>query len=735
MLRQANNVSLSLDALLPENASLLQRQVARAFGVAPDQVRDIRIVRKSVDARKRANVHFVVNVQAEIDAPQCDKPLVEKDAFSTLPHSTPQVCAPAYRPLVVGTGPTGLFCALRLAEAGLAPLMIERGKPVDERAADVAAFAAGGTLNPQSNVQFGEGGAGTFSDGKLTTGTKSPHARTVLQMFAACGAPADILVDAKPHIGTDYLPDVVRALRERIIAAGGEVRFNTQLVRLHQPEEPAKGTVPNATAPVIDAVLEDVQTGKRETVRTNALVLACGHSARDTYEMLLEEGVHMQRKPFAMGVRIEHPQEAINRAQYGAAADHPALGAADYKLATHNADGRGVYTFCMCPGGTVVAAASEAGGVCTNGMSTHARNGQNANAALLVEVRPDDFPAEEGVLAGMYAQRALEQRAFQAAGGTYAAPAQTVGEFLGALGAGEGHVPEPVAPTYPRGVVPTDLHQVLPPFVTQALEEALPALGTKLRGFNHPHALMTAPEARSSSPVQLVRNTQSLRSTSHPALYPAGEGAGHAGGIMSAACDGLRVADAIIASAQIAAAATALAAGKPAVFPTDTVAGVAVSVDAAADASALAQMKGRPAEKPIAWLVADATALDVYACEVPAYARQLAAEHWPGVCTLVMRASSRVPRAFQSESGTIGLRVPDSWIAQELIRAAGAPLATTSANLAGEQAPASTAALSSAFIERAQQAGAAFVISSAKGTAAASTVIDCTGPEPRILRP
>ncbi len=730
MLIQANNVSLSLDALLPDQRDLLASEAAAAVGVKPVRIKGARIVRKAVDARKKTHVHFVVNLVLDIEGCAVPDQLRPKKGVQVqVPNAPEPVTFPdlaelanapgTLRPVVVGAGPAGLFCALALARAGLKPLLVERGRPVDERLRDVQAFADGGPLDEQSNIQFGEGGAGTFSDGKLTTGTKSPFARFVLEEFAACGAPEDILIDAKPHIGTDFLPDVVRALRQRIIEAGGEVRFSTQLTSLSQLGQT-----------LCAATLTDLTTGAPEDIFTNALVLACGHSARDTYQMLLDAGVAMERKPFAMGVRIEHAQAAIDRAQYGTAAGHPALPPADYKLAVHNADGRGVYTFCMCPGGEVVAAASEAGGVCTNGMSNHARDGRNANAALLVEVRPDDLPQAEGVLAGMRLQRQLERAAFEAGGGTYAAPAQTVASFMNT---GDGSLCSP-RPTYPRGVREADLHDIFPAFMTDALAEALPNLGRKLKGFDAPDALMTAVEARSSSPVRLMRHKRTLQSITHPGVYPAGEGGGHAGGIMSAACDGLRVASAIMEDAQLHAAAAALKEGRAAVFPTDTVAGIGVSVAAVPGPQELAHIKGRDAGKPVAWLVATPDALDVYGKDVPVYARELAAEGWPGALTLVVRANERVPAAFQSAEGTIGLRMSASPMAQRLIEAAGAPLAVTSANLAGEAAPLGMDALSAAFAERAEAAGAAFVRTRERATGTASRVVDCTGPEPVTLR-
>ncbi len=550
---QASNVSVSLDALLPENAALLRREVARALSVKPATVTEVALLKRSVDARKKAQVHGVVTVAVALAAGAAPHPargVTVRPYEPTAPLEVPWVGSVEPRPLVVGTGPAGLFCALYLARAGLRPLVVERGAAVDERVAAVEAFAAGAPLDTVTNIQFGEGGAGTFSDGKLNTGIKSPHIRHVLEAFVEAGAPADILVDAKPHIGTDLLVGVVRRLREAIIAAGGEVRFRTRLTDLRLED-----------GRVVGATLTDEATGAEEDVATGAVVLACGHSARDTFALVRDRGFALARKPFAVGVRIEHPQALVNRSQYGSAAAHPALGAADYKLAVKTADGRGVYSFCMCPGGEVVAAASEEGGLCVNGMSRHARDGANANAALLVEVRPDDLPGDDP-LEGVAFQRALERAAFATGQGVgesgraaYTAPAQTVGDFLGGAAGSPSAL---VEPTYPRGVAWCDLRDCLPPLVTDALAEALPLLDRKLAGFAHPEAVMTAVEARSSSPVRLVRDgrfqAQRAASGEEPAadaasgLYPCGEGAGYAGGIMSAAVDGLRVAEAVAAA-------------------------------------------------------------------------------------------------------------------------------------------------------------------------------------------
>ena len=509
-----------------EGLDRLPEKAAKKLRVPAGDILFCRPVKRSLDARKKNDIHYVCSVALTLR--RGEERALRAGGRDAAPWTEPVYEIPtiksAERPVIAGFGPAGMFAALALARAGARPIVIERGQEAVKRAAAVEAFRRGGALDPESNVQFGEGGAGTFSDGKLNTGTHDRRMFWVLREFAAHGAPESVTFDAKPHIGTDVLIGVVQSIRREIIALGGEVRFETKLTGL--------------------AIEDGALTGARiacggveETLPCRRLILAVGHSARDSFEMLEGLGVPMERKSFSMGVRIEHKQKMIDLAQYGRPRGE--LPPADYGLSVHLPDGRSAYTFCMCPGGQVFAAASEPGGVVTNGMSYSARDGENANAALLVTLRAEDFPGE-GVLAGMRWQREIERAAYRFSG-SYRAPAQLVGDFLtNRPSAGPGTV----LPSYAPGVVWGDLRRVLPARITDVLQDAIPALGQKLRGFDAPDAVLTGPETRSSSPVRILRDgtlQSSLRG-----LYPCGEGAGYAGGITSAAVDGLRCAEAVM---------------------------------------------------------------------------------------------------------------------------------------------------------------------------------------------
>jgi len=499
---------------------------AKMLKTSEKAIRSLRVLRRSVDARGEVSFVYSAAVEADGEA-QLLKRCKSAQPYREEAYTLPAAVSSDERPVVIGAGPAGLFAALLLAKCGARPILLERGKCVEERKCDVDRFWATGELDETSNVQFGEGGAGTFSDGKLNTGTKDLRHRFILETFVRFGAHEDILIDAKPHVGTDRLYTCMQNLRAELLALGGEVRFSHQIVGFE------------AENGALSALLVDSPDGTY-TLPCRHAVLAIGHSARDTFSTLCARGVKMEQKPFAVGVRIEHRQSAMDAQQYKSLAGHPSLPPTSYKLSAHTKAGRGVFSFCVCPGGQVVAAASERQRAVTNGMSRFERDEENINGGLLVSVTPEDFGSGD-VLAGVAFQRKLEEAAFALGGGNYVAPAQTVGDFLAHRPSTEGGA---VVPSYRPGVRWCDLHECLPPFITDALEEALPMLEKKLPGFACPDAVLTAVETRSSSPVRIVRDDS--YQSSLKGLYPCGEGAGYAGGIMSAAADGMRCAEIII---------------------------------------------------------------------------------------------------------------------------------------------------------------------------------------------
>lgn len=521
-----NNISLPLDY----NDSIIKKSAAKKLNIRPTDIQCASLYRRSIDARKRGDVHFLATIDVKLNVNEikiADRVNAASvvDEYEYIIQKSKRL---KKRPVIVGTGPCGLFSALILAEAGQEPIVIERGKDVESRTEDVSMFWNGGRLNTSSNVQFGEGGAGTFSDGKLNTGKNDSRSRKVLLEFVKHGASNDILYLAKPHIGTDMLKNTVRNIRNRIIELGGTVMFETQLINIHSND----GKVD---------FIEVNQKGINRSIHTDYIILAIGHSARDTFEMLRENGIKMEQKPFSIGVRIEHLQKFINHAQYGDFWDSQYLPPADYKLAVHLKNGRGVYTFCMCPGGTVVAAASEEGRLVTNGMSEFARDKVNANSAILVSVTPEDFGSDD-VLAGVELQRQIERRAFKCGGENYHAPVQRVIDFLNSnkttsLGS--------VIPSYKPGYELTSLDRCLPKYIIDSLQEGIIQMDKKLIGFAYEDAVLTAVESRSSSPVRILRG-EDMQSVTLKGLFPCGEGAGYAGGIMSAAVDGIKAAEMIL---------------------------------------------------------------------------------------------------------------------------------------------------------------------------------------------
>ena len=516
---------------------VLRAAIVQRLGIDDTALLDFSVYKRSYDARRKSSlITFVYIIDAEVsDEAQVLRRLADDRHVMAAPDTRYQPPARARdelreRPIVIGFGPGGLFAALILAQQGYRPIVLERGREVRQRTQDTWGLWRRNTLDPISNVQFGEGGAGLFSDGKLYSQIKDPRylGRKVMQEFVRAGAPAEILYVSKPHIGTFRLTGVVSSMRREIISLGGEVRFESKVTDLL----------------IENGQVEGVMLESGEALHSRHVVLALGHSSRDTFRMLERRGVFMEAKPFAIGFRIEHPQSMIDKVRLGRFAGHPALGAADYKLVHHASNGRSVYSFCMCPGGTVVAATSEPERVVTNGMSQYSRNERNANAGIVVGIDPlQDYPG--GVLAGIALQERLESKAYDLGGRNYCAPAQLVGDFLrGQASKALGDV----EPSYKPGVQLCDLAEALPEYAITAVREALPAFGREIRGFDRPDAVLTGIESRTSAPLRITRDPQHLQSRNVRGLYPCGEGAGYAGGILSAAVDGIKVAEAVAAN-------------------------------------------------------------------------------------------------------------------------------------------------------------------------------------------
>ena len=511
---------------LDHTQDALRDAVIARLGIPAVDLLKVTVARRGYDARRRSAISLVYAVDVELrDETAIRDPRV-RPTPDTAYRFPVRVREPVKRPVIIGTGPCGLMAALTLAEMGLRPLILERGKLVRERTRDTWGLWRRGVLNPESNVQFGEGGAGTFSDGKLYSGIKDPRhlTRRLLTAFVEAGAPEEILVSSKPHIGTFRLVTVVEGIRSKIEALGGQYRFGQRVEDIELDE---------------NRRVRGLILASGEQIETDHVILAIGHSARDTFHMLHRRGIHIEAKPFSIGARIEHPQALIDRARFGAFAGHPLLGAADYKLVHHASNGRSVYSFCMCPGGRVVAATSEAGCVATNGMSQYSRAEFNANAGIVVGITPADYPDDP--MAGIAFQQTWERRAYQAGGSSYAAPAQLVGDLLAgrassALGS--------VVPSYKPAVRPADLAACLPGFAIEAIREALSAFAGDIPGFAMHDAVLTGVETRTSSPIRIPRGPDGV-SLNTPGLFPAGEGAGYAGGIMSAGVDGIRIAEAV----------------------------------------------------------------------------------------------------------------------------------------------------------------------------------------------
>ncbi|MEW6991487.1 NAD(P)/FAD-dependent oxidoreductase [Colwelliaceae bacterium 6441] len=548
MLRLTN---IKLD--LNHQPEQLKQAILDKLNINAEQLIEYTLFKRGYDARRKSQIQLIytLDVKTTIDAKLLKKFSDDnqiKESPDTRYHFVGQ--APATlteRPVVIGFGPCGLFIALVLAQMGFKPIVLERGKEVRERTKDTFGFWRKKILNTESNVQFGEGGAGTFSDGKLYSQVKDPkhYSRKVLHEFVDAGAPEEILYVSKPHIGTFKLVTMVEKMRAKIIELGGEIRFEQRVDAIHMS--------PNEGDNSGNQKVSGLTLASGEVIKTNHIALAIGHSARDTFEMLVNNGVFVKAKPFSVGFRIEHEQSVIDEARFGKNAGHPILGAADYKLVHHCKNGRSVYSFCMCPGGTVVAAASEEGRLVTNGMSQYSRHERNANSAIVVGIEPEDFTygsddpksEAENVLAGIEFQRRLEETAYKLGGENYDAPVQLVGDFLKGLKSGEHGE---VEPSYKPGVKYCDLSETLPDYAIDAIREALPAFNRKIKGFSMNDATLTAVETRTSSPIQITRDKESLESINVKGLYPAGEGAGYAGGILSAGIDGIKVAEAMALS-------------------------------------------------------------------------------------------------------------------------------------------------------------------------------------------
>ena len=556
------NIILALDHQEHE----LEQAILAKLAITKEQLVNFTVFKRGYDARKKAKIVLIYTLDVETSL---DTGLLEQYKDDSQVKITPDMGykfvghAPKElknRPVVIGMGPCGLFVGLLLAQMGFKPIILERGQDVRQRTKDTFGFWRNKVLNTESNVQFGEGGAGTFSDGKLWSQVKDPmhYSRKILHEFVDAGAPAEILYVSKPHIGTFKLVTMVEKMRAKIFELGGEVRFNQRVDAIHFADESLNDNASSAKVSIEGYDHKSVTgltlaTG--ETIQTNHIALAIGHSARDTFKMLFDSGVYIKAKPFSVGFRIEHQQSVIDDARFGYNAGNEILGAADYKLVHHASNGRSVYSFCMCPGGTVVAAASEAGHLVTNGMSQYSRHERNANSAIVVGIEPSDFSNSDTsgefasdrayVLAGIDLQRKLERKAFVLGGENYEAPVQLVGDFLAGRKSGEHNS---VTPSYKPGVTYCDLSETLPDFAIDAIREALPAFNKKINGFSMEDATLTAVETRTSSPIQITRHKDTLQSLNVQGLYPAGEGAGYAGGILSAGIDGVKIAEAMALS-------------------------------------------------------------------------------------------------------------------------------------------------------------------------------------------